>query len=118
MLGITPFVSKSESRLIGMKYSSLLRLRAICSLAVSMSRIVSPSFSRKIRKLCPPISTPSRRKDDNSGQPRPGTRQFRFFRALLKQTGHQGLSIERDGPSLCSDLITPYATRFQGLAAK
>src|SRR6185437_7240487 len=56
MLGITPLVSKSERRLMGIRYSSLLRRRAILSLAVSMSRMVSPSFSRKRRRLCPPVT--------------------------------------------------------------
>src|SRR5713226_6134291 len=59
MLGMTPLVSKSERRLMGIRYSSLLRLRAIRSLAVSMSRIVSPSFSRKMRRFCPPVTMSS-----------------------------------------------------------
>src|ERR1700719_2048796 len=59
MLGMTPLVSKSERQLIGTRCSSLWRLRAIRSLAVSMSRLVSPSFSRRTRSFCPPEPCPS-----------------------------------------------------------
>src|SRR6266478_4579245 len=54
MLGIKPLVSISDRRLMGMKYSSLLLcLPAKRSLAVSTSRMVKPSFSRKTRRFRP-----------------------------------------------------------------
>src|SRR5438876_4160101 len=54
MLGIKPLVSISDNRLMGTKYSSLLPcLRARRSLAVSTSRMVKPSFSRRTRRFRP-----------------------------------------------------------------
>src|ERR1700730_407176 len=58
---LTLLVSKSESRLVVIRYSSLLYLRPSRPLAVSTSPIVRPSFSRKVRKFGPGkiIRTPS-----------------------------------------------------------
>src|SRR5271155_3192797 len=53
MLGKTPFVSMSERRLGGIENSSLRYFSAMRALEVSMSRMVKPSFSRKVRRLLP-----------------------------------------------------------------
>src|ERR1700688_4475395 len=53
MLGSTPLVSISDKRLGGIEYSSLRYFSAMRALEVSMSRIVNPSFSRKVRRLLP-----------------------------------------------------------------
>src|SRR5580765_1378571 len=53
MLGRIPFVSMSDSRLGGMENSSLRYLSATRALEFSTSRMVSPSFSRSVRRLFP-----------------------------------------------------------------
>src|SRR5215467_11136958 len=53
MLGRMPFVSISDKRLGGMENSSFRYLSAIRALEFSTSRIVSPSFSRRVRRLFP-----------------------------------------------------------------
>src|SRR5581483_11548678 len=53
MLGISPLVSISESRLGPTRNSSFPCLSAIRALALSTSRIVSPSLSRSPLKFCP-----------------------------------------------------------------
>src|ERR1700730_10328005 len=53
MLGRTPLVSMSDRRLGGIENSSLRYLSAMRALEVSMSRMVNPSFSRKVRRLLP-----------------------------------------------------------------
>src|ERR1700722_9245911 len=53
MLGKIPFVSISDRRLGGIENSSLRYLSATRALEFSTSRIVSPSFSRSVRRLFP-----------------------------------------------------------------
>src|SRR5208283_58258 len=53
MLGKMPFVSMSERRLGGIENSSLRYLSAIRALEFSTSRMVRPSFSRRVRRLFP-----------------------------------------------------------------
>src|ERR1700676_3865922 len=53
MLGKTPLVSMSDKRLGGIENSSLRYFSAMRALEVSMSRMVNPSFSRRVRKLLP-----------------------------------------------------------------
>src|SRR5579862_22428 len=53
MLGRTPLVSISDKRLGGIENSSLRYFSAMRALDISMSRIVSPSFSRNARRLLP-----------------------------------------------------------------
>src|SRR5271168_841652 len=53
MLGKTPLVSMSDKRLGGMENSSLRYFSAMRALEVSISRMVKPSFSRRVRRLLP-----------------------------------------------------------------
>src|ERR1700751_683663 len=53
MLGKTPLVSMSDKRLGGIEYSSLRYFSAMRALDISMSRMVRPSFSRRVRRLLP-----------------------------------------------------------------
>src|SRR5215467_12168143 len=53
MLGRIPLVSISDKRLGGIENSSLRYFSAIRALECSTSRMVSPSFSRKVRRLLP-----------------------------------------------------------------
>src|ERR1017187_4281323 len=53
MLGRTPLVSMSDKRLGGIENSSLRYFSATRALEISMSRMVKPSFSRKVRRLLP-----------------------------------------------------------------
>src|SRR5580704_10990530 len=53
MLGKTPLVSMSDKRLGGMENSSLRYFSAMRALDVSISRMVNPSFSRRVRRLLP-----------------------------------------------------------------
>src|ERR1700704_3726126 len=53
MLGRIPFVSTSDKRLGGMENSSLRYFSAMRALDVSMSRRVSQSFSRNVRRFFP-----------------------------------------------------------------
>src|SRR5215471_10169583 len=53
MLGRMPLVSMSDKRLGGMENSSLRYLSAMHALEFSTSRMVSPSFSRRVRRLLP-----------------------------------------------------------------
>src|SRR5258708_39695781 len=53
MLGRMPLVSMSERRLGGIENSSLRYFSATRALEFSTSRIVSPSFSRSVRRLFP-----------------------------------------------------------------
>src|ERR1700731_2813883 len=53
MLGKIPFVSISDRRLGGIENSSLRYLSAMRAFEFSTSRIVSPSFSRRVRRLFP-----------------------------------------------------------------
>src|SRR5579859_583117 len=57
MLGRIPLVSMSDNRLGGMENSSLRYRSATRALEFSTSRIVSPSFSRRARRLFPAVST-------------------------------------------------------------
>src|ERR1700686_2404049 len=58
MLGSTPLVSISDKRLGGIEYSSLRHFSAMRELDISISRLVSPSFSRSVRRLLPAGSMP------------------------------------------------------------
>src|SRR3979409_2205211 len=62
MLGRIALVSMSDKRLGGTENSSLRYLSAMRALDVSTSRIVRPSFSRRVRRLFPAgsMSTPPR----------------------------------------------------------
>src|SRR5437588_12658975 len=53
MLGRTLLVSMSDKRLGGIENSSLRYFSAMRALEVSISRMVNPSFSRRVRKLLP-----------------------------------------------------------------
>src|SRR5579864_1035040 len=53
MLGKIPFVSMSDRRLGGIENSSLRYFSATRALEFSTSRMVSPSFSRRVRRLLP-----------------------------------------------------------------
>src|SRR5260370_41535636 len=53
MLGRMALVSMSDRRLGGMENSSLRYFSATRALEFSTSRMVSPSFSRRIRRLFP-----------------------------------------------------------------
>src|ERR1700732_5097837 len=53
MLGRIPLVSISDKRLGGMENSSLRYFSAMRALEVSTSRMVSPSFSRNVRRFFP-----------------------------------------------------------------
>src|SRR5215467_3073208 len=53
MLGKMPLVSMSDRRLGGMENSSLRYFSAMRALEFSTSRIVRPSFSRRVRRLFP-----------------------------------------------------------------
>src|ERR1700733_3777683 len=53
MLGKTPLVSISDKRLGGIENSSLGYFSAMRALDISISRIVNPSFSRRVRRLLP-----------------------------------------------------------------
>src|SRR5579864_3890614 len=53
MLGRMPFVSISDNRLGGMENSSLRYRSATRALEFSTSRMVRPSFSRRVRRLLP-----------------------------------------------------------------
>src|SRR5580698_1570902 len=53
MLGRTPLVSISDKRLGGIENSSFRYFSAMRALDVSMSRMVKPSFSRRVRRLLP-----------------------------------------------------------------
>src|SRR5882672_10410685 len=60
MLGRMPLVSMSDNRLGGIENSSLRYRSATRALEVSTSRMVRPSFSRRVRRLFPAgnIGTP------------------------------------------------------------
>src|SRR6202035_231872 len=53
MLGKTPLVSMSDKRLGGIENSSLRYFSAMRALEISISRMVNPSFSRRVRRLLP-----------------------------------------------------------------
>src|ERR1700722_1852350 len=53
MLGKTPLVSMSDKRLGGIENSSFRYFCAMWALESSTSRRVSPSFSRRVRRLLP-----------------------------------------------------------------
>src|SRR5580698_3637546 len=53
MLGSIPLVSMSDNRLGGIENSSLRYFSAIRALEFSTSRMVRPSFSRRVRRLLP-----------------------------------------------------------------
>src|SRR5271163_4910502 len=53
MLGRTFLVSMSDKRLGGIENSSLRYFSAMRALEVSTSRMVNPSFSRRVRRLLP-----------------------------------------------------------------
>src|ERR1700674_1962737 len=67
MLGRIPFVSMSDKRLGGMENSSLRYFSAMRALEVATSRMVSPSFSRNVRRFFPAAGSMIRASSESGG---------------------------------------------------
>src|SRR5689334_15347688 len=96
MLGKIPLVSISDKRLGGIENSSLRYFSAILALECSTSRIVSPSFSRRVRRLLPAGSietTLLRSRNHTKGKPKCG-------RILGKKSAHVPVTNYEHGKTL------------------